>query len=86
MLKPLADYVVLTLEKEEQKTASGIILTSEDKDKQAVANVLAVGPKVEELKIDDRVIYESYSGTKVKLDGKEYLVIQAKHILAKIMK
>jgi chaperonin GroES len=86
MLKPLADYVVLTVEKEEQKTASGIILTSESKDKQAIANVFAVGPKVEELQVDDRVIYESYSGTKVKLDGEEYLVIQAKHILAKITK
>lgn len=86
MLKPLADYVVLILEKEEQKTASGIILTSENKDKQAIGNVFAVGPKAEELDVNDRVIYESYSGTKVKLEGEEYLVIQAKHILAKITK
>lgn len=85
MLKPLEDYVVLTAQKEERTTKSGIILTTEDKDRPAIGKVLAVGPKVENLKEHDLVIYQSYSGTKVKLDGEEYLIIQAKNILALVL-
>lgn len=85
MLKPLEDYVALTLEKEEKTTASGIILTSEAKDKQAVGKVAAVGPKVEDLKEGDKVIYQTYSGTKVELEQQEYLLIQVKNILAKLV-
>ena len=82
MLKPLEDFVVLTMKKEERTTSSGIILTTEEKDKPAIGKVLALGPKVENLKVDDEVIYQTYSGTKVKLDGQEYLIIQAKNILS----
>jgi chaperonin GroES len=82
MLKPLADHVVLTLEKEERTTKSGIILTSEEKDKPAIGKVLSTGVDVVGLKEGDRVIYQTYSGTKVTLEGVEYLVIQAKNILA----
>ena len=85
MLQPLEDYVALTLEKEEKTTTSGIILTSEAKEKQAVGKVIAIGPKVEDLKENDRVIYQSYSGTKVELDGQEFLLIQNKNILAKLI-
>lgn len=86
MLKPFENYVVLTLEKEERTTQSGIILTSEEKEKSAVGKVVAIGPKVESIKVNDRVIYQSYSGTKVKLEGTEYLVIESKNIMAKIEK
>jgi chaperonin GroES len=82
MLKPLEDYVVLSLQKEERTTKSGIILATEDKDKPAMGKVLSVGPKVEHLKPGDSVIYQSYSGTKVKLQDTDYLIIQAKNILA----
>ena len=85
MLKPLEDFVALTLEKKENTTASGIILTSEAKDKQAVGKVVAVGPKVEDLKEGDKVIYQTYSGTKVELEQQEYLLIQVKNILAKLV-
>ena len=85
MLKPLEDHVVLALEKKERTTQSGIILASDDKDKPAIGKVLAIGPKVENIDLEDRVVYQSYSGTKVVLDEKEFLLIQAKHILAKII-
>jgi chaperonin GroES len=86
MIKPLESYVVLLLEKEEQKTVSGIILTTEEKDKPAFGKVVAVGPKVKGINIDDRVIYQSYSGTNVKFEGKEYLLIEAEHVMAKLEK
>ena len=85
MLKPLEDHVVLMLEKIERTTQSGIILTSEEKEKPAIGKVLAVGPKVEAIEVNDRVIYQSYAGTKVKLDDHEYLIVEAKKILAKIV-
>ena len=85
MLKPLEDHVVLVLEKVERTTESGIILTSEDKEKPAIGKVIAVGPKAENIEVDDRVIYQSYAGTKVKLEAEEYLIVEAKKILAKIV-
>lgn len=85
MIVPFDTYVVLSLVKEEKKTASGIILSTEEKEKPAVGKVLAVGPKVEGIKAEDAVIYQSYSGTNVKLDGKEYLLIKSEHILGKIV-
>ena len=84
MLKPLEQYVVLALEKEEKKTASGIILSTDEKDKPAFGKVLAVGLKVEGIKVGDQVVYQTYSGTTVKLEGKDYLVIKAENILAKV--
>jgi len=86
MLRPLEDYVVLVSKKEEKTTQSGIILTTEEKDKPAIGVVRSTGPKVENLKVDDEVIYQTYSGTKVKFEGQEYLIIQAKNILAVIEK
>lgn len=86
MLTPLENYVVLTVEKEESKTASGIILTTENKDKPAFGKINAVGPKVEGLKVGDRVVYQTYSGTTVKLEGQDFLLIKAENILAKVSK
>ena len=82
MLRPLEDYVVLSVKKEEKTTASGIILATEDKDKPAIGKVISVGPKVENIKIEDEVIYQSYAGTKVKIDQIEFLLVQSKNILA----
>lgn len=91
MLRPLQDYVVLSKVKEEEKTQSGIILTTKEaKEEPSHGIVVAVGPgkKVDgkvvpiDLEKGMRVIYKKYSGTEVK-DGKdEYLLIQADEILA----
>lgn len=82
MLKPLNEYVILSFVKEETKTESGIILTTSDKEKPSFGLVEAIGPKVEEIKVGDKVIYQTYSGTKTKIDGKEYLIIKQENILA----
>lgn len=86
MLQPLDHYVVLSIEKEEKTTASGIILTTDAKDKPAFGKILAVGPKVDNLSTGDVVVYQTYSGTNVKLDGQDYLLIKAENILAKVTK
>ena len=93
MIKPLHDYVLLEKVKEEEKTESGIILTTKEaKDEPSHGVVVAVGPgKVEdgktveiEVKAGDRVIYKKYSGTEIKEDKKDYLLIKAEDILAVI--
>lgn len=89
-LKPLADRVVLKQFEAEEKTKSGIVLTGQSKEKPQEAEVVAVGPggTVEgkeikmEVKVGDKVIYSKYSGTDVKLDGEEYVIVKQNDILA----
>ena len=89
-LKPLADRVVIKMVETEETTKSGIILTGSAKEKPQVAEVLAVGPGglvdgkevTMYLKVGDRVITSKYSGTEVKLDGEELMVVRQSDVLA----
>ena len=69
-LVPLGDRVVLKQVEAEEKTKSGIILTSQAQEKPQEATVIAVGPGKDdvkmEVKVDDKVIYSKYAGTEVK--------------------
>lgn len=89
-LKPLGDRVVLKFVEAEEKTKSGIILTSAAQEKPQVACVIAVGPgevvdgqRVPmEVSVGDKVILGKYAGTEVKLDAEEYVVARQSDILA----
>lgn len=91
-LVPLGDRVVLKQIEAEETTKSGIILPNEAQEKPQEAEVIAVGngqtADGKEVKIDlkagERVIYSKYSGTNVKLDGEEYIVVKVSDILAKV--
>ena len=89
-LKPLADRVLLKQEKAETKTASGIIIPETAQEKTQTAKVEAVGPGTEKEKITvavgDRVMYDKYAGTQVKIDGEEYLIVKNSDISAIIEK
>ena len=89
-LKPLADRVVLKRAEAEEKTKSGIILTSAAQEKPEIYEVIVVGPggvvdgkeiKME-VKAGDKVIMGKYTGTTVKLDGEEYTIVRQDDILA----
>lgn len=82
MIKPLDNYVVLSQMKEQRQTQSGIILTVTEKEQPSIGKVLAIGPKVLDIKVGDAVIYQTYSATKVKIGQQEVLVIEAKNIYA----
>ncbi|MDD6312730.1 MAG: co-chaperone GroES [Firmicutes bacterium] len=90
MLKPLADRVVLTMVEAEETTKSGIILAGNAKEKPSVAVVVEVGPgglvDGKEVKMTvqkgQKVITSKYSGTEVKLDGTEYVIVRQSDILA----
>lgn len=90
-LKPLGDRVIVKQKTQEEKTASGIYLPDTAKEKPQEGTILAVGDgKLNDdgtripmnVKAGDSIIYGKYSGTEVKIDGEEYLIISEKDILA----
>jgi len=89
-LKPLADRVVLKMVEAEETTKSGIILAGSAKEKPSVAEIVEVGPGgivdgkeiVMTVKKGDKVITSKYSGTEIKLDGVEYIIVKQSDILA----
>lgn len=89
-LKPLSDRVVIKMVEAEETTAGGIILAGSAKEKPQVAEVLAVGPGdvvdgkevVMQVKVGDKVITSKYSGTEVKIDGEELIIVRQGDILA----
>ena len=89
-IKPLADRVVVKMTESEETTKSGIVLPGSAQEKPQVAVVTAVGPGgvvdgkdiVMEVKVGDKVLISQYAGTKVKLDGKENIIVRQSDILA----
>lgn len=86
MLQPLHDYVLLKKEKEEKenKTASGIILSSTSKEKSKLAVVQSIGSEVKDAgyACGDKVLYKEYSGTNMTIEEEEYIVIKDEDIIA----
>ena len=89
-LKPLADRVVLKQNAAEERTASGILLTSGSQEKPEMYEVVEVGPGgmvdgkevAMQVKPGDRVVYSKYAGTEVKLDNEEFVILKQNDILA----
>ena len=89
-LVPLGDRVVLKQVEAEETTKSGIVLPGQAQEKQQQSEVVAVvpggvvdGKEVKmEVAVGDKVIYSKYSGTEVKMDGTEYIIVKQNDILA----
>lgn len=90
-IRPLGERVIVKALPQEEKTKSGIYLPDTAKEKPQQGEVMAVGNgKVTEdgktipmnVKAGDKVLYGKYSGTEVKIDGEEYLIIKESEILA----
>ena len=90
MIKPLSDRVLVKMKESEETTKSGIILASTAKEKPQIAEVIEVGPgkrvdgKIEEMSVKkgDNVVVSKYSGTEVKYEGEEYIIVKQSDILA----
>lgn len=90
MIKPLSNRVLIKMEEGEETTKSGIILSNASKEKTQIAKVIEVGPgekvegKIEEMyvKKGDRIIVGKYTGTEVKYENEEYLIVKQDDILA----
>ena len=89
-LVPLGDRVVLKQVEAEETTKSGIVLPGQAQEKPQQAEVVAVGPggvvdgkEVKmEVAVGDKVIYSKYSGTEVKMEGTDYIIVKQNDILA----
>jgi chaperonin GroES len=87
-VKPLADRVMVKLEKNEAKTAGGIIIPDTAQEKTQTGLVAEVGPGTEKdpitVKSGQKVMYDKYAGTQVKIDGVEHLILKMADIIAVI--
>ena len=90
-IRPLQDRVIVKRVKEEEKTKGGIIIPDSAKEKPVEGEVIAVGNgKVQEdgtvrkldVKAGDRILFGKYSGTDIKIDGQEYLILREDEVLA----
>jgi chaperonin GroES len=85
-VKPLADRVIVKLEKSETKSAGGIIIpdTAQEKTQQGV--VVNVGDDKDVIKVSpgQKVLYDKYAGTQIKIEGEEHLILKMQDILAVI--
>ncbi len=93
MIKPVADRILIKMTDGEETTQSGIILSSGAKEKPQIAEVIEVGPGITNIegkevkmyiKKGDKVIVNKYSGTEVKYEGEEYLIIRQDDVLATV--
>lgn len=91
MIKPVADRILIKMIEGEEKTESGIILSGAAKEKPQIAEVIEVGPGITHIpgkevkmyiKKGDKVIVSKYSGTEVKYEGEEYLIVKQDDVLA----
>lgn len=90
MIKPLGDRVLIKMVEAEETTKSGIILSSSAQEKPQIAEVIEVGPGIDldgekvkmQVKKGDKVITSKYSGTEVKYEGQEYIIVKQSDILA----
>ncbi len=94
-IRPLADKVLVERVEAESKTAGGIVLPDTAKEKPQRGKIVSVGPgkimddsknKEMQVKKGDLVLFTSYAGTEVKIDGKEYLIMDESDIMAVIEK
>ena len=92
-IRPLADKVLVERLEAENKTAGGIVLPDTAKEKPQKGKVVSVGEgkvlddgtvRKPEVKKGDTVLFTSYAGTEVKIDGKEYLIMSESDIMAVI--
>ena len=90
MIKPLGDRVLIKMIESEETTKSGIILSSGAKERPQIAEVIEVGPgeivdgKTVEMTVKkgDKVIVNKYSGTEIKYEGEEYIIVKQADVLA----
>ena len=92
-LQPLADRVVITPLKQEEMTMSGLVIPDTAKEKPQQGEVVAVGPgRLDDagkrvdmgLSVGDRILYAKYTGTDIKLDNVDFIVLNEKDVLCKL--
>ena len=92
--RPLHDRVVVRRVDSEEKTAGGIIIPDSAKEKPSEGVIEAVGPGARDdsgklvppdVKVGDRILFGKWSGTEVKIDGKEFIIMREEDVLAVLL-
>ena len=93
-LQPLEDRIVVKPGDAEETTASGLVIPDTAKEKPQQGEVLAIGPGKRseqtgeiiplDIAVGDTVVYSKYGGTEITLDGEDYLILNARDVLAKV--
>ena len=85
-ITPLGDRVLLSLEKTEEKTKSGLFIPETAQEKTQTGVVRAVGDDKDAIKVKpgDKVMYDKYAGTSIEIDGKDHLIIKMQDVIATI--
>jgi chaperonin GroES len=85
-VRPLADRVIVKLEQKEAKTAGGIIIPDTAQEKTQEGTVAAIGDDKDAIKVTvgQKVMYDKYAGTQVKIDNVEHLILKMADIIAVI--
>ncbi len=84
-VQPLGTRVLIKILKPEARTPSGLILPENAQEKPQQGVVVAVGTDESiPVQVNDRVLFAKYSGTEIRLDGEDYLILEANDILAKL--
>lgn len=83
-INPLGDRVVAVREQASEKTASGLYLPDNAKEKPVLAKVVAAGNETKVVKVGDKILYKEYSTTEVKIDGTEYLIVKEEDVLGTV--
>ena len=90
-IQPLADRIMVKVLEAEERTKGGIVLPDTAKEKPQEAEVIAIGKgKISdegktippEVKVGDKILFGKYSGTEIRIDDKEYLILKEEDILA----
>jgi chaperonin GroES len=79
--KPLGDRVFVKFLEEMERTPGGIYIPEAAKEKPQKGRVEGVGKDVEEVKVGDTILFDKYSGSKVKIDDQDYLIVKEEEIL-----
>lgn len=85
-IQPMGSRVLIQPTEQESKTSSGLLLPETAREKPQTGLVVAVGEDEEiRLKVNDKVLFAKYSGTEFKMDGTEYLLLEASDVLARVL-
>lgn len=85
-VSPLGDRVLIKIQEGDSKSAGGIIIPQTAQEKTQTGVVIAIGTDTEviKVKVGDKVMYDKYAGTQIKIDGADHLIVKFADILAAI--
>lgn len=81
-VKPLKDRLFVRYSEEEERTAGGLYIPDSAKEKPQRGIVEEIGSEVKDIKANDKILFDKYSGSKITIDDVEYLIIKEDDVLA----